>query len=97
MATTLIHKSDIVDQIAQELNYPKVKVSEIVDTVFTTIENNLKGGKEVSIKGFGKWSLLERAAKKGHVAPNGKVVDIPAFKQVRFKAGRTLKAEVKNA
>lgn len=93
----LIHKSNIVEEIAQELNYPKTKVSEIVDAVFGAIEANLAKGNEVSIKGFGKWSLSERAAKKGHTAPNGKVIDIPAYKQTRFKAGRALKATVKGS
>lgn len=91
----LVHKSDLVEQIAQTLNYPKTKTLEIVDQVFEAIQKNLSEGKEVSIKGFGKWSLSKRKAKKGHRAPNGKIIDIPEYVQTRFKSGRQLKTTVK--
>ncbi len=92
----VLHKSGLIAQVAKDLNYPKTKVADVVDAAFEAIAGSLADGSEVNIKGFGKWTVSKRPAKKGHKAPNGTIVDIPAYSQARFKAGRTLKKTVKN-
>jgi DNA-binding protein HU-beta len=49
-------------------------------------------GKEISLAGFGNFSINKLAARKGRNPRSGEGLDIPAHNQPRFKEGSKLKA-----
>ena len=51
-----------------------------------TITNALQNGKEVQLLGFGTFSVVERAARKGRNLRTNKSIDIPARKVPKFVA-----------
>lgn len=89
-------KADIVDRLAQAVDgLSKKQAAEAFDAVFAGITQSLKDGDRVQIPGFGSFSLSERAAREGRNPATGETIKIAASKNVRFKPGKDLKAELK--
>jgi DNA-binding protein HU-beta len=55
-----------------------------------SIAGALKKGESVQLIGFGTFSVAERAARKGKNPQTGQVINIPAKKVAKFKAGAGL-------
>lgn len=69
---------------------------EVVDFVFDTIASTLKKGDEVTIAGFGAFIVKARKARTARNPRTGELVQVPATKVPRFKAGKGLKDAVKS-
>ena len=66
----------------------------IVDTVLENIGETLSSNGRVEIRGFGTFSVANRAATTGRNPRTGETIQIKASKQPKFKAGSPLKAAV---
>lgn len=89
-----MNKNDLVAQVASDTGISKADSGRAVDAVFETITDSLKSGQEVRLVGFGTFSVADRRASKGRNPRTGAVIDIPASKQPKFKAGKGLKEAV---
>ncbi len=87
-------KSDLVEAVANITGVSKTEADRVVKAVFTTITNSLAKGEDVRLSGFGKFSVAERAARKGRNPQTGEAIRIRARTQAKFKAGETLKRAV---
>lgn len=54
-------KADLIAVLAERQELTKAKMGRIVDDVFDSIVANVESGEEVSIAGFGKFKLVQRA------------------------------------
>jgi DNA-binding protein HU-beta len=59
--------------------------------VFDTISSQLASGSEVSIAGFGKFGVSNRAARTGRNPATGATIQIRASKAAKFSAASALK------
>lgn len=59
------------------------------------IEEGLLKGEDVTFLGFGKFEVVERAARTCRNPKTGKEVQVEAKKAVKFKAGKTLLEKIK--
>ena len=89
-----MNKRDLVDRIAQEHELTARFARELVDSVFEAMANAARSGEEVSISGFGKFKVAERAARKGRNPATGEALKIAASKNLRFTAARSLKTSL---
>lgn len=89
-----MNKNDLINAIADSTELSKVKVSEVLDSFVNVITKALKKGEEVRLIGFGTFAVSKRKATKGHNPRTGEEIKIPASKQPKFKAGKTLKEAV---
>ena len=87
-------KSDLVDNVAEQIDLPKAKAELAVNAVFDSIIACLKRGDEVSLVGFGSFKVKHRAARKGRNPKTGEEIDIAAANVPGFKAGKALKDAV---
>ena len=87
-------KSDLVAHIATISNLPKAATAKAVDAVFDAITAALAKGEEVAFKGFGVFSVVDRAAREGRNPRTGEPVPIPASKAPKFTAAKALKGAV---
>ena len=62
-----------------------------MDSIFETMATTIQSGERVSIFGFGKFKLTERAARKGRNPQTGESLKIAASKRVKFEQGSALK------
>lgn len=79
-------KSNLIDAIAKNNGLTKAQAKDVVESVFETISSELTSGREVTIAGFGKFSVQERAARMGRNPKTGEPVQIAAKSVVKFKS-----------
>ena len=78
-----------------KLGGTKVQAEEIVDGLFGSVVDTLKKGEEVSIAGFGIFSVKDRAARMARNPKTGEQVKVAATKVPKFRAAKALKDAVK--
>jgi DNA-binding protein HU-beta len=89
-----MNKSQLVDAVAADSGLSKADAGRAVDSVLVAVTKSLKKGDEVSITGFGMFSVVKRAARQGVNPRTGERVKIKASKAPKFTAGATLKQAV---
>ncbi len=89
-----MNKSQLVNAVAADTGFTKVDAAVAIESVIATVTKTLKKGDEVSITGFGKFSVVKRAARQGVNPRTGERVKIKASKAPKFTAGASLKQAV---
>ena len=89
-------KSEFVDQVASRSGLNKADANRAVEAALDTIQDALVRGSDVSITGFGKFSVSERSARQGVNPATGEKIQIAASKAPKFTAGAALKSAVNN-
>ena len=88
-------KSELIEKVVQTHGMLNMKVSEaLVNTVFDSIEEALKTGDKVEIRGFGSFTIRERSGREARNPKSGEIVRIPAKKTPLLKTGKELKERV---
>ena len=89
-----MNKAELVDSVASAANLSKADAGRAVDAVLSSISSSLKSGQQVSIVGFGTFSVKHRAARAGRNPRTGETIQIAASNVPGFKAGKALKEAV---
>lgn len=87
-------KQEFVDQISAQSGLSKADSQRALDAAIRVVERTLNRGGEVSLPGFGKFSVSNRAARQGLNPQTGQPIRIPASKSPHFTAGSKLKQAV---
>ena len=82
-----MNKSQLVEAVASDSGLSKTDSSRAIESLLDTVTKTLKKGDEVSITGFGKFSVVKRAARQGVNPRTGERVKIKASKAPKFSAG----------
>jgi len=88
-------RSELIEILASE--NPHLRTSDvelIVNTIFETIEEALRNGDRVELRGFGAFSVRVREARRGRNPRTGEAVEVPSKAVPFFKAGKELRARV---
>ncbi len=89
-----MNKSDLVNAIAISAGISKSAAGRALDGALDAIKNALKQGNEVSLVGFGLFTVDQRAERSGRNPATGAAITIPAAKVPKFRAGKGLKDAV---
>lgn len=89
-----MNKAELVDAIADSADLSKAAASRALDSVISSITDALKDGDQVSLVGFGTFTVKDRAARTGRNPQTGQPIEIAAAKVPGFKAGKALKDAV---
>jgi Bacterial nucleoid DNA-binding protein len=89
-----MNKSELIEAVAQNADLSKAAAARAVDAVVQAITAALKEGDQVTLVGFGTFSVRERAARSGRNPRTGDSIEIRASKVPSFKAGKALKDAV---
>jgi DNA-binding protein HU-beta len=89
-----MNKSQLIDAVASDSGLTKADSARAIESLLGTVTKTLKKGDEVAITGFGKFSVVKRAARQGVNPRTGEKVKIKASKAPKFSAGATLKQAV---
>ena len=91
-------KSELITAMKQENpNFSDDQLIAGVEAIFATISNALSSGNRVEIRGFGAFSVKEKAARTGRNPRTGEPVQIAAKNAIHFKAGKDLKTSINQA
>lgn len=86
-----MNKQALAEWAHSKLGGTKVQAEEIVDGIFDSIVQTLKKGGEVSIAGFGIFSVKARAARMARNPKTGEQVKVAAKKVPKFRPAKGLK------
>jgi len=89
-----VNKTELIDAVAEGADISKAAATRAVDTVLDSISESLANGDQVTLVGFGTFSVKDRAARTGRNPRTGEPINIPAAKVPGFKAGKALKDAV---
>ncbi len=89
-----MNKTELIDAVAEGADISKAAATRAVDTLLDTITAALAKGDQVTLVGFGTFSVKERAARTGRNPRTGEAIQIAAAKVPGFKAGKALKDAV---
>ena len=87
-------KTDIIDAVAASADISKAAAARAVDAVTDSIAKSLKAGDQVSMAGFGTFSVKHRAARQGRNPRTGETIQIAASKSPGFKPSKAFKDAV---
>ncbi len=89
-----MNKAELVDSVADAADLSKASAARAVDAVTDAIANVLKNDEQVTIVGFGTFSVRKRAARSGRNPRTGETINIKAANVPAFKPGKALKDAV---
>lgn len=88
-----MNKAQLIENVAGKLGKETTKAAaeRAVNSVIESIVEGIKKDGSVQFVGFGTFSVVKRAARKGVNPLTGKPVQIAARQSVKFKPGSALK------
>lgn len=89
-----MNKADLVNLMAENAGITKRQATAALDSIVEGITKTLKSGKKVTLVGFGTFTVIKRAARKGRNPATGESIKIKAKKVVKFRAGYELQGRL---
>lgn len=89
-----MNKAELIDAVAAGADLSKADAGRAVDAVVDSVTSALAKGQQVSVVGFGTFSVKHRAARSGRNPRTGETIQIAASNVPGFKAGKALKDAV---
>ena len=89
-----MNKTELIERSAEEAGVSAGDAQRHFGAFEKVVTEALKGGEEVQITGFGKFSVRERGAREGRNPQTGEKMKIKASKVPSFNAGNALKQAV---
>ncbi len=89
-----MNKAELIDKVAVAAELNKASATRAVEALLESIAASLRSGDQVTLSGFGTFSVTARAARSGRNPRTGETISIPASKNPKFKAGKGLKDAV---
>ncbi|HVT02111.1 MAG TPA: HU family DNA-binding protein [Thermoanaerobaculia bacterium] len=84
-------KADLVSTIAEQAGISKKEAQAAYDAFVSYISETCTRGERCAVPGLGSFSVSDRKARTGRNPRTNESINIPASKNVRFKAGKDLK------
>jgi integration host factor subunit alpha len=87
-------KKDIIEQVYNQLGFPKNQTVEIVESLLEIIKSTLASGEDVLVSGFGKFCIRDKKERKGRNPATGEDAILAARRVVTFKCSGKLRTKV---
>ena len=87
-------KRDTIEQVYNELGFPRNQSVEIVESLLEIIKSTLESGDDLLVSGFGKFCVRDKHERKGRNPATGEDAILPARRVVTFKWSGKLRSKV---
>ena len=87
-------KSDLIDVLCEAQKIPKGRAELLVQVIFESMEEALKRGERIEIRGFGSFELRSYKPYEGRNPRTGVRVSVQPKRLPFFKVGKELKERV---
>jgi integration host factor subunit beta len=87
-------KSDLIDVLCETQKIPKGRAELLVQVIFESMEEALKRGERIEIRGFGSFELRSYKPYEGRNPRTGVRVNVQPKRLPFFKVGKELKERV---
>lgn len=89
-----MNKGELVANIAKDTNMSKAAAEKAVNSFMSNVKTSLKKKKDVTLVGFGTWTVAKRKARKGRHPQTGEPIKIPAKTVPKFRPGKAMREAV---
>lgn len=86
-----MNKDSFMSLIAKEHNCTKAEAARVIEMFTSSVIKALSQNEEVSLVGFGNFSVSRVESKTGRNPRTGDPIQIPAYNQPKFKVGQKVK------
>jgi DNA-binding protein HU-beta len=84
-------KADVINAIAEQAGISKKEAAAAFDAFVGYIADACQTGERCAVPGLGSFHVTQRKAREGRNPRTKEPINIPASKNVRFKAGKDLR------
>ena len=87
-------KADLIAVLADKLKLPWARAELLVDVVFDCMDQSIRRGEKIEIRGFGTFQVRNYRAYRGRNPRTGQVVAVRPKRLPHFKVGRELAGRI---
>jgi DNA-binding protein HU-beta len=84
-------RTEVIDALSQRSGTDKKEVKAFLDHLTALVEDEIRRGGEVPLKGLGKFKVQKRKAREGRNPITGETIQIPAKTVAKFTLAKSLK------
>ena len=89
-----VTKDHIINSICTQLDLPKKKAADMLESLLELVEKTLESGEDVLISGFGKFCIKQKEERKGRNPATGQDLMLGSRKVVTFKCSPILRSKI---
>jgi integration host factor subunit alpha len=89
-----VTKDHIINSICTQLDLPKKKAADMLESLLELVEKTLESGEDVLISGFGKFCVKQKKERKGRNPATGQDLMLGSRKVVTFKCSPILRSKI---
>jgi integration host factor subunit alpha len=89
-----LNKTEVIQIVSQKVGLDKKKSIHAVEELLNIVKSTLASGEDVSISGFGKFYLSEKAIRKGRNPATGDTMMLRRRRIARFKCSQKLRRKL---
>ncbi len=87
-------KNDVIQSVYTQLDIPKKKSVELVESLLEIIKKSLENGEDVLISGFGKFCVKNKRERKGRNPQTAEDMILKPRRVVRFRCSGVLRDKI---
>ncbi len=87
-------KADLIRRLNKSEMLNKVEAAKAIDLLLEIIKRKLESGESVTVSGFGKFSVVDKKARRGRNPRTGEDLILEARRVVRFKPSGVLRRKM---
>ena len=89
-------KNDIIERVTERIGFSRRQSVELVELLLETMKSSLEKDDDILISGFGKFSVKQKAERKGRNPATGSDMMLDKRTVVTFKHSGVLKDRLNN-
>ena len=89
-----VTKDHIINSICTQLDLPKKKAANMLESLLELVEKTLESGEDVLVSGFGKFCVRQKKERKGRNPATGQDLMLGSRKVVTFKCSPILRSKI---
>lgn len=89
-----MNKTDLINAVAGETGMSKIDAEKAIKATIGAISGELANGGNITLVGFGTFTVMEKKARVGKNPRTGESIKIAAKKVAKFKPGKLLAESV---
>ena len=90
-----MNRKKLVEVLSEETSFNKKDVAKVLDAFLRILLRVLRKGSKIQWSGFGTFTVVRRAARKGINPSTKESISLPAIYVAKFKAGKLLKETIR--
>ncbi len=87
-------KAQMIDSIYRQVDLPKIRSVQVVESLLEIIKKTLENGEDVLISGFGKFCVKEKRKRRGRNPQTGENLMLAERRVVRFRCSGRLRDKI---